>query len=80
MKNVIVNKTQVLMVLITTNQKKTKSEKLSTSKTDNKKDYKQKSVIILGDSMIKHVNDWEISRKLQGNCKVCVKHFSGAKT
>ena len=30
--------------------------------------------------MIKHVNGWEISRKLQGNCKVYVKHFSGAKT
>ena len=30
--------------------------------------------------MIKHVNDWEISRKLQGNCKVYVKHFSGTKT
>ena len=30
--------------------------------------------------MIKHVNGWEISRKLQGNCKVYVKNFSGAKT
>ena len=30
--------------------------------------------------MIKHVNGWEISRKLQGNCKVYVKHFSGAKS
>ena len=30
--------------------------------------------------MIKHVNGWEISGKLQGNCKVYVKHFSGAKT
>ena len=30
--------------------------------------------------MIKHVNSWEISRKLQGNCKVYVKHFSEAKT
>ena len=30
--------------------------------------------------MIKHVNGWEISRKLQGNCKVYVKHFSGANT
>ena len=30
--------------------------------------------------MIKHVNGWEISRKLEGNCKVYVKHFSGAKT
>ena len=59
---------------------KTKSDKLLASKTDNKKDHKQKSVIILGDSMIKHVNGWEISRKLQGNCKVYVKHFSGVKT
>ena len=30
--------------------------------------------------MIKHVNGWEISRKVQGNCKGYVKHFSGAKT
>ena len=30
--------------------------------------------------MVKHVNGWEISRKLQGNCKVYVKHFCGAKT
>ena len=59
---------------------KRKSDKLSTSKLDNKKDHKQKSVIILGDGMIKHVNGWEISRKLQRNCKVYVKHFSGAKT
>ena len=58
---------------------KTRSDKLLASKTDNKKDHKEKSVIILGDSMIKHVNGWEISRKLQ-NCKVYVKHFSGAKT
>ena len=78
-KNVLVNKTQVLVVLITTNRIK-KSDKSSASKTDNEKDHKQKSVIILGDSMIKHVNGLEISRKLLGNCKVYVKHFSGAKT
>ena len=30
--------------------------------------------------MVKHVNGREISQKLQGNCKVYVKHFSGAKT
>ena len=59
---------------------KTKSDKSSTSKTDNEKNHKQKSIITLGDSMIKHVNGWKISRKLQGNCKVYVKHFSGAKT
>ena len=59
---------------------KTKSDKSSTSKTDNEKDHKQKSIIILGDSMSKHFNGWKMSRKLQGNCKVNVKHFSGAKT
>ena len=30
--------------------------------------------------MVKHVNGWEISRKLQGNCEAYVKHFSGVKT
>ena len=50
MKNVLFNKTQVLVVLITT-----KGDKSSISKTVNKKDHKQKSVIILGESMIKHV-------------------------
>ena len=30
--------------------------------------------------MIKHVNGWEIARKLQGSCKVYMKNFSGAKT
>ena len=59
---------------------KTKSDKSSASKTDNEKNHKQKSVTILGDSMIKHVNGWEISQKLQGNCKVYAKHFSEAKT
>ena len=58
----------------------TKSDESSASKTDNEKSQEQKSIIILGDSMIKHVNGWKISQKLQGNCKVYVKHFSGAKT
>ena len=30
----------------------------------------QKSVIILGDSMVKHINGWEISKRLQSDCKV----------
>ena len=38
MKNAIVNKTQVFVVLIKINQ--IKSDKSSTSKTDNKKDHK----------------------------------------
>ena len=40
----------------------------------------QKSVIILGDSMVKHINGWEISKRLQSNCKVYVKQFSGTRT
>ena len=40
----------------------------------------QKSVIILGDSMVKHINGWEISKRLQSDCKVYVKQFSGART
>ena len=32
-----------------------------------------KSVIILGDSVVKHINGWEISKCLQSHCKVYVK-------
>ena len=38
----------------------------------------KKNVIILGDSVIKHVNGYDIARKLD-KCKVFVKSFSGAK-
>ena len=30
--------------------------------------------------MVKHLNGWEMSKKLNANCKVFVKTFSGAKT
>ena len=41
---------------------------------------KSKSVIILGDSMIKHLNRWEMSKKVNNpGCKIYVKHFTGAK-
>ena len=39
----------------------------------------ERSVIILGDSIVKYINGWEISERLP-QCKVYVKHFSGAKT
>ena len=38
------------------------------------------SVIILGDSMIKHTNRWEIAKKLKPECKVFVRNFPGAIT
>ena len=40
----------------------------------------EKSIFVIGDSMVKHLNGWEISKILNGNCKVFVKIFSGAKT
>ena len=36
-----------------------------------------KKVVILGDSIVKHVNKWEISQKLK-NCRIKVMTFSGA--
>ena len=39
---------------------------------------KKKSVIILGDSMTKLLNGWEMAKKIQSNCKIFVKTFSGA--
>ena len=40
----------------------------------------EKSIFVLGDSVIKHLNGWEMSKKLDANCKVFLKTFSGAKT
>ena len=40
----------------------------------------QELVIILDDSMVKHINGWEISKCLLFNFKVYVKQFPGART
>ena len=40
----------------------------------------EKSIFFIGDSMVKHLNGWKMSKKLNANCKVLVKTFSGAKT
>ena len=56
-------------------------EFLSTSKQSNgQSQTKEKSVIILGDSMVRHLNGYEISRKLPSKCKVYVRKFPAAKT
>ena len=47
-------------------------------KKPNKEQKKGKSVAILGDSMVKHLNGWEMSKKKK-NCKVYVRSFPGAK-
>ena len=38
----------------------------------------KKSVVILGDSMTKLLNGWDMAKKIQTNCKVFIKTFSGA--
>ena len=38
----------------------------------------RKSVYAIGDSTIKHLNRWEMSKKLNANCTVFVKIFSGS--
>ena len=40
----------------------------------------EKSMFVIEDSIVKHLNRWETSKKLNVNCKVFVKTFSGAKT
>ena len=47
-------------------------------KKPNKEQKKGKSVAILGDSMVKHLNGCEMSKKIK-NCKVYVRPFPGAK-
>ena len=36
---------------------------------------KENSIVILGDNMVKHVNGWDLAKKMKSNCKVYVKHF-----
>ena len=63
------------------NHKSNPNSQNSKDRTDEKQNNtSSKSVIILGDSMIKHTNGWEIARKLKANCKVYAKAFPGATT
>ena len=48
--------------------------KANKSKTSGNK----KSVVILGDSMTKLLNGWEMAKRIQSDCKIYVKTFSGA--
>ena len=64
---------------INNSTKQYNNEKKEKHQTENKNDKKEKSVIILGGSMVKHINGWDISKRLTW-CKVCVKDLSIAKT
>ena len=57
----------------------------STKTDENKKDQNRnnevKSVVIISDSMIKHLNGWDMSKKAhKSECKLYVKSFPGGKT
>ena len=47
-------------------------------KKPNKEQKKGKSVVIISDSMVKHLNGWEMSKKIK-NCKVYVRSLPSAK-
>ena len=59
-------------------QNRKDNSELEKDKKPNKEQKKGKSVVILGDSMVKHLNGWEMSKKIK-NCKVYVRSFPGAK-
>ena len=45
---------------------------------DEKNKKKKKRVVVLGDSMIKNLKSWEMSKRIK-NANVCVRAFTGAK-
>ena len=64
----------------TSNQYDNEHKKLNSNsdKNTNKDQIKNKTNYILGDSMVKNLKGWEMSKKLK-NAKVYVRHFAGAK-
>ena len=61
------------------NKTKHLSEKDGTQSFNRKRpSHDKKSVVILGDSMKKLLNGWDMAKKIQTSCKVFIKTFSGA--
>ena len=67
---------------IVNHEKETDSGKDSAQDPANKSKSSKKSVVILGDSMTKSLNGYEMAKKKKKNtdCKIYVKSFSGATT
>ena len=58
-------------VIVASNSTKTKE-----NKKDQNKNNQVKSVVIIGDSMIKHLNGWDLPKKFhKSECKIYVKSF-----
>ena len=60
------------------NQESSKGTVTKNQKTKNQHPERDKTVIIQGDNMIKHVNGWEMAEKAK-LCDIYIKSFSGAK-
>ena len=56
----------------------TSSEDSSKRKEPKQNNNSNKSVVILGDSMTKHTNGWDIAKKVKLKCKMYAKTFPGA--
>ena len=56
------------------------SQKSDNNADENRNKKTKKTAIVLGDSMVKHINGWEIAKRLNADCKVYVKSFPGATT
>ena len=63
---------------IVNHEKETDPGKDSAQDPANKSKSSRKSVVILGDSMTKSLNGYEMAKKPNTNCKIYVKTFSGA--
>ena len=71
--------TIVILMDSTRNPKKTiTADDHKNDKSKGKKN--EKSIFVIEYSMVKHLNGWEMSKKLNANCKMFIKIFSGAKT
>ena len=56
------------------------STKTDGNKKDQNRNNEVKSIAIIGDSMIKHLNGWDMPKKVhKSECTIYVKSFSGAK-
>ena len=53
------------------------STKNDTRANNSKRSGNKKSLVIPDDSMAKLLNGWEMAKRIQSNCKICVKTFSG---
>ena len=61
-----------------TQSSKEKHANHDTRTNDSKSLGSKNSVVILGDSMTKLLSGWKMAKRIQSNCKIYVKTFSGA--